>query len=731
MRVCIAIVLLLAASACCHAAIIVDIPLDQQINIGLGDAITGHSSFEGDPNGGFMRKKLTSGDGAGDYYWGPNVDLVKAGYGPYVDMSVEGTTIEYTARYCQDFDNSNPYADAPIILKLTDINGKERGLDLSYGSQPDPHYPAWITCTDDGFTPGWPNDEGFDLSKVVKISFFGTDWAGTGQDFVDIKNLQVFDTSVHNTTPIGQAKSFDDDESVEIGGNVSASFGSQDCFYVQDPLIPSGIQVRYNGALPNIGSGVYVNGKIQTDPDNGEMYLQASNWLRGVSGTPSPLFMPMRSLGGGSLGRQQGVYEGVGLNNVGLLVRVAGRITGVSEDCGYAYISDGSTLTGDGEYDGVRIDITGVPFRQRKAIAEDNHAIVTGISGIYLGADNNRHRTIHVRQASDLINLDSDGNEPKTIRVLVVNFDPICPGYSNHSTHEVFGWNDPHSIAQGYIDDLADASGGWCNYQMVDWFDADYHPYFEDGFQYSPDDYVYAWQHRDTEPLHSGTTDYYRLVSDTAYPHNQPSTIAERIANDEIDEVFFFGAPSGFAGWEAAMAGPSPFFVNGGTYIVPDAGRNFVMMGFNYERDVDCMLEDFCHRTECVMSRVYSPTDLWLPTWPITNNWDRFRMYDKIQTGQAACGICHYAPNSELDYDWGNTGYVWSTCDDWLNNWPNLLGDITKRLVNCSEWGNGDMRLHHIWWLQHLPKKPGVNSDGKQNNWWKYSCDYNSYPESR
>ncbi|MCE5322748.1 hypothetical protein LLG46_05450 [bacterium] len=731
MRNWITISLLLIMSVCSHAATLVDIPLDQQIDIGLGDAITDYTSFESDQDGGFVRKNLTTGNGAAGYYWGPNVDLVKAGYGPYVDMSADETVIQYTARYCQDYGNTNPYADAPIFITLIDINGYQRGLGISYGPSPDPHYPTWITCTDDGFTAEWPDDDDFDLSRVVAINFWGTDWAGIGQDFIDIKNLTVLDSTVHNTTPVGQVKLLDDDETVEIYGYVSASFESQDCFYVQDSLIPTGIQVRYSGVLPSIDAGAYVSGTVQTDPDTGEMYIDASVWLRGVSGTTEPLCMPTRSLGGGSLSRQQGVYEGVGLNNVGLLVRIAGKITGVSEDDDYAYISDGSSLTGDGEYDGVKIDITGVPVWQRNAIAENNKAIVTGISSIYLGYDSNKHRTIRIRQASDLINLDSDGNEPRTMRVLAVNFDPICPGYDYMITHEIFGWNDPYLIAQGYIGDLYDASEGWCNYEIVDWFDADYHPYFEDGFQYSADDYVYAWMNRETDPMHEGTADYYRLISDTTYPHNQPYTIAERIANDEIDEVFFFGAPSGFAGWEAAMAGPDPFFVNGGTYTVSEAGRNFVMMGFNYERDVDCMLEDFCHRTECVMSHVYSPTDWWLPTWPVTNNWDAFRMYDQIEADQAACGICHYAPNSESDYDWGNTNYVWSTCDDWLYNWPNLLGDVTQRLVNCSEWGYGDMRLHHIWWLQHLPNKAGVNSDGKQNNWWKYSCDFNNYAESR
>lgn len=68
----------------------------------------------------------------------------------------------------------------------------------------------------------------------------------------------------------------------------------------------------------------------------------------------------------------------------------------------------------------------------------------------------------------------NNGNEPKTFRVAVVNFDPYCPGHSSKSTHQAFGWSSPRVIAEGYINDLATTSGVWCNYRIVDWYDADY-----------------------------------------------------------------------------------------------------------------------------------------------------------------------------------------------------------------------------------------------------------------
>jgi hypothetical protein len=243
---------------------------------------------------------------------------------------------------------------------------------------------------------------------------------------------------------------------------------------------------------------------------------------------------------------------------------------------------------------------------------------------------------------------------------------------------------------------------------------------------------VEAWKNRPKTVMHKGATDVHKLVTDKSYAYNNPKTILERVNSGEIDEVLVFAAPASIdCGGEAATAGPSPWFINGATFQFPDAKRNFPIMGFNYEREVGCMLEDFCHRTEATMSRVYKSQDCFYPHLPAKDNWEKFRMIDKVDPGNAACGFTHYSPNSAGDYDWGNKTKVYSTCDDWLKNWPHLKGAATRRLVDSSEWGGGDMRLHHIWWLTHLPKAPGVNADGKQNNWWKYVCTFSKYPESR
>jgi hypothetical protein len=123
------------------------------------------------------------------------------------------------------------------------------------------------------------------------------------------------------------------------------------------------------------------------------------------------------------------------------------------------------------------------------------------------------------------------------------------------------------------------------------------------------------------------------------------------------------------------------------------------------------MLENFGHRAESIMEHVFRNVA------PANNLWRRFILYDKIAPGNAACGNVHFAPNSERDYDWGNRRMVRSTCDDWLN-YPALSNHV--RMVNSSEWGNGDMRAHHMWWFKHFPHVDGSTINGVADNWWQY-----------
>jgi len=525
---------------------------------------------------------------------------------------------------------------------------------------------------------------------------------------------------------ISNAKLLGNGSEVTVYGITSAVFDSQ--FYIESSNHCSGIQVRSSSGVPNVGQPVIVTGTVEADDATGELYIQASEWTENGEIKPvEPLALSIKYLGGSSFWQQIGVKDGLGLNNIGLLVKVSGTVTGKAVDGSHIYVSDGSGVSDGGSSAGVRIDLSSIPDAQRPVVVVGNRVIITGISSMYSFAGD-YHRMVRLPSASDLINLSDDGNLPKIIKVMVINFDPVIEHKGNKRLHEVY-WptHDPRIMVDMYINDLQECSNGWALYKVVEWVDADYFPIKTDGFQYTDESFCAAWENGG--PFHSPDgVNYYKVVSDKYYSYNNPKTVVERVASGEIDEVFMFGAPY-FGYWESCMLGPSPYFVNGGVYYIPAAGRNFIIMGFNYERWIGEMLEDYGHRTESIMTHVYGSWN----AYPPQHNWDLFTLVDKNITNRknytAGCGNVHFAPNSTADYQWGNYTNVYSTCDDWLYNWPNLKG--TKKLVNCTEWGYGDIRAHHKWWLKHLPNKAGINPDGKQNNWWKYVADFNNYPESR
>jgi len=187
--------------------------------------------------------------------------------------------------------------------------------------------------------------------------------------------------------------------------------------------------------------------------------------------------------------------------------------------------------------------------------------------------------------------------------------------------------------------------------------------------------------------------------------------ILERIARNEIDEVWIFGFPhAGF--YESIMAGPGAFWCNAPALANTAASqRRFVIMGFSYERYLGEMLESYGHRAESIMEKTFARVSA------EKNLWRRFTRYEKNAPGKAACGNIHFAPNSQKDYEWANPTAVMSECYDWKINFPNFKGDV--RSVTAAEWGGGDMRAHHKWWLDHFPRIAGRTS-GVHNNWWQY-----------
>ncbi|GAC1640608.1 MAG: hypothetical protein NVS4B8_08260 [Herpetosiphon sp.] len=236
---------------------------------------------------------------------------------------------------------------------------------------------------------------------------------------------------------------------------------------------------------------------------------------------------------------------------------------------------------------------------------------------------------------------------PRNVAVIV--WDPVGP--DGRPLRIARGWQDPQLLIEGYCADLFAASGGFVQYRIVDQRVVDGFPVKSDGWIYTVESYATAVRSgRFRQP---DGADYQAML--------RQWQVAPRIANGAIDELWLFGGP-GMGFWESTMAGPGAFWCN--SPAVPStaaAGRRFVIMGFNYERGVDCMLENWGHRAESIMAAVYQGRS------GDANMWQRFTQYDQIAPGAAACGNVHFASNSRTDYEWGCRTQVWSSCDDRLH----------------------------------------------------------------
>lgn len=101
------------------------------------------------------------------------------------------------------------------------------------------------------------------------------------------------------------------------------------------------------------------------------------------TGGPAPLGVTSRSIGGGALNQYTpGVFEGSGLNNIGLLVRMWGKVTYKNTDDKYFYIDDGyGRLDGSGHV-GVRVSYDNLALGESFSPPDQvgDFVAVTGIS---------------------------------------------------------------------------------------------------------------------------------------------------------------------------------------------------------------------------------------------------------------------------------------------------------------------------------------------------------------
>lgn len=326
--------------------------------------------------------------------------------------------------------------------------------------------------------------------------------------------------------------------------------------------------------------------------------------------------------------------------------------------------------------------------------------------------------TIHTQAPNSLL----ENCNTQIVNVGVLNFSPVMtqPEYGNKFIHEVYEpWNDPVTLSEAYIDAITKASGNYIYFNLTDWSYFNEFPIQNDGSQFNP--YTYD-AHLKKEGDRNVTTriDYPKIL--------QEYGMVEKINEKQVDEVWFWGGAF-FGEWEASMAGPRAYFVNGGVYPEVESERPFVFLGFNYQREVTQMMHSNGHRAENHIKRAYNNT--WNLYNPVTN-WDKFTAnISESDVEVYGVGSVHFPANGApgdngWGYDYNNDRKVKSNALDFAN-YPNLTGATTE--INKDTWG-GNHEGYMKWWFNLLPKADGINADGRMNNWWKYIYDYSSYNKS-
>lgn len=297
-------------------------------------------------------------------------------------------------------------------------------------------------------------------------------------------------------------------------------------------------------------------------------------------------------------------------------------------------------------------------------------------------------------------------------KVYVIVYDPLLNNGQNLSTY--LGWNNHADITQGTIDFFGQATNNRLNYSVVyTSIITDGWPEKIDGFTYTEEEYL-AVIDGQNQPHSPDTVDYNKIVNSLSLD------ICGKANRGEIDEVWIYNGPY-FGFYESTLVGPGAYWYNSPPVSGPyDCNRLIPIMGPSPERDLDCAVHNFGHRTESTMTEIYG-------SWQqnrTAHNWERFALVKALSPDYfySGCGNIHYPPNGTSDYDYGNTSTVLSNCDDFAN-YPNLGNPAeTAKSVTCSDWGCTQID-YLAYWFGHLPSNNGCGSDTVANNWWKYFVD--------
>lgn len=207
------------------------------------------------------------------------------------------------------------------------------------------------------------------------------------------------------STAVGEVRLLPDGAPVSLAEKVvSAVFAVDGAVYVQEADRSAGVRVVSSGANLMPGDVVSLVGTISTRSLNSrpaERQITSATIVKtGAIQSVAPLVANCSSIGGGSSGAVlPGVSGGVGLNSIGLLLKVAGKVT--AKTGAYLYVDDGSGLVDDSGFASVMVKCPSGAYPPGVDVGKA--VCVTGVveGSIPLNWLENR-RLLHMRAWSDL-----------------------------------------------------------------------------------------------------------------------------------------------------------------------------------------------------------------------------------------------------------------------------------------------------------------------------------------
>jgi hypothetical protein len=205
-------------------------------------------------------------------------------------------------------------------------------------------------------TYNYPEGVSIPITATPAAGYMFTNWHGVPVADPQSPNTTItlsaasYLVAVFTPIPMSQFKAMDDNASVTLVDKI-VTYADTNYFYIEDENRSSGIKVSKNahGLLAGMKATTII-GTLKTDTLTSERYILATTAIGSGSGNSvRPLGLNNRFLGGadwnynsGTGAGQKGVVDGVGTNNIGLLVTVWGRVKSVDADSRTFIIADGS-----------------------------------------------------------------------------------------------------------------------------------------------------------------------------------------------------------------------------------------------------------------------------------------------------------------------------------------------------------------------------------------------------